>query len=77
MVYHKVRAGLDNNDKIVAWDHHIVAQQLTEGTAFEALAVRAGIVAQMEGGIGYALGTELRDKITLIDGEVEQSNFND
>jgi hypothetical protein len=50
---------------------------LTEGTAFEALAVRAGIVAQMEGGIGYTLGTELRDKITLIDGEVEQSNFND
>ena len=35
------------------------------------------IVAQMEGGIGYALGTALRDKITLTDGEVDQSNFND
>jgi isoquinoline 1-oxidoreductase beta subunit len=221
MVYHKVRAGLDKNGKIVAWDHHIVAQQLMEGTAFEAFAVRAGvdvttaegipdmpypipnmaiavhpmhapvpvlwwrsvghthtaqvvevmiddlahtagkdpvefrlallgdhprhvavlklaaeqagwgqalpkgrglgiavhesfntfvaqvadvttdldggfkvakvvcavdcgiainpdvIVAQMEGGIGYALGTALRDKITLTDGEVDQSNFND
>ncbi len=221
MVYHKVRAGLDKNGKIVAWDHHIVAQQLMEGTAFESFAVRAGIdmttaegipdmpypipnmaiavhpmhapvpvlwwrsvghthtaqvvevmiddlahaagkdpvdfrlallsdhprhaavlklaaeqagwgqglpkgrglgiavhesfntfvaqvadvttdlnggfkvekvvcavdcgiainpdviVAQMEGGIGYALGTALRDKITLTDGEVDQSNFND
>jgi isoquinoline 1-oxidoreductase subunit beta len=43
MVYHKVRAGLDKNGKIVAWDHHIVAQQLMEGTAFEAFAVRAGV----------------------------------
>jgi isoquinoline 1-oxidoreductase subunit beta len=35
------------------------------------------IVAQMEGGIGYALGTALRDKITLTDGEVDESKFND
>src|SRR5262249_39562279 len=35
------------------------------------------VVAQMEGGIGYALGAGLRDKITLAKGEVEQSNFND
>ena len=31
----------------------------------------------MEGGIGYALGAALRDKITLTDGEVDQSNFHD
>jgi isoquinoline 1-oxidoreductase subunit beta len=35
------------------------------------------IVAPMEGSIGYALGTALRDKITLTDGEVDESKFND
>jgi hypothetical protein len=35
------------------------------------------VVAQMEGGIGYALGAALRNKITLSGGEVDQSNFND
>jgi isoquinoline 1-oxidoreductase beta subunit len=31
--------------------------------------------AQMEGGIGYALGTALRDEITFTGGKVDQSNF--
>jgi len=35
------------------------------------------IVAQMEGGICYALGAALRNKITLSKGEVDQSNFSD
>jgi isoquinoline 1-oxidoreductase beta subunit len=35
------------------------------------------IRAQMEGGAGYALGAVLRNEITFIDGEVEQSNFPD
>jgi isoquinoline 1-oxidoreductase beta subunit len=35
------------------------------------------IVAQMEGGIGYALGAALRNKVTLTNGEVDQSNFHD
>jgi isoquinoline 1-oxidoreductase beta subunit len=35
------------------------------------------VVAQMEGGVGYALGAALRNKITLTDGEVDQSNFHD
>jgi isoquinoline 1-oxidoreductase beta subunit len=43
MVYHKVRAGLDRDGMIVAWDHHIVAQQIMEGTAFEAFAARNGV----------------------------------
>ena len=43
MVYHKVRAGIDRNGAIVAWDHHIVAQQITEGTPFEAFTVRDGV----------------------------------
>ena len=43
MVYHKVRAGLDKDGAIVAWDHHVVAQQIMEGTPFAAFAVRNGI----------------------------------
>jgi isoquinoline 1-oxidoreductase beta subunit len=45
-------------------------------------AVDCGIVvnpdivkAQMEGGIGFALGTALHGAITFNDGEVEQANF--
>jgi isoquinoline 1-oxidoreductase beta subunit len=34
-------------------------------------------VAQMEGGIGYTLGAALRDKVTLTNGVVDQSNFHD
>jgi len=33
--------------------------------------------AQMEGGIGYGLGAALRNAITLTEGRVDQSNFND
>ena len=43
MVYHKVRAGLDADGRIVAWDHHIVAQQIMEGTLFEKFTVRNGV----------------------------------
>ncbi|MFZ5506595.1 MAG: molybdopterin cofactor-binding domain-containing protein [Pseudomonadota bacterium] len=35
------------------------------------------VKAQMEGGIGYALAAALTGSITLKDGVVEQSNFND
>lgn len=35
------------------------------------------IKAQMEGGAGFALGTIMRNEITLDQGEVEQSNFPD
>jgi isoquinoline 1-oxidoreductase beta subunit len=43
MIYHKVRAGLDKDGAIIAWDHHIVAQQIMEGTFLEAFAVRNGV----------------------------------
>lgn len=40
------------------------------------IAVNPDVIrAQVEGGIGYALGAALRNKITLTDGVVEQSNF--
>jgi isoquinoline 1-oxidoreductase beta subunit len=35
------------------------------------------ITAQMEGGIGFALGAVMHSAITLKDGRVEQDNFND
>jgi len=41
-------------------------------------AINPGIVAaQLEGGIGFGLGAALYGAITLKDGRVEQSNFND
>jgi len=43
MVYHKVRAGLDKNGEVVAWDHHIVAQQIMEGTRFASRFIVNGI----------------------------------
>jgi isoquinoline 1-oxidoreductase subunit beta len=40
------------------------------------IAVNPDVIrAQVEGGIGYALGAALRNKITLTDGVVDQSNF--
>ena len=42
------------------------------------VAVNPDVVkAQMEGGIGYGIGHVMRDKITLTDGVVDQSNFPD
>jgi isoquinoline 1-oxidoreductase beta subunit len=43
------------------------------GTAINPDVIRA----QMEGGIGYGLGAALWSEITLVDGRVQQSNFND
>jgi isoquinoline 1-oxidoreductase beta subunit len=40
------------------------------------IAVNPDVIrAQVEGGIGYALGAALRNKITLTDGVVDQANF--
>ncbi|MEL7450362.1 MAG: xanthine dehydrogenase family protein molybdopterin-binding subunit [Pseudomonadota bacterium] len=33
------------------------------------------VKAQMEGGIGYGLSAALREAVTLVDGEVQESNF--
>ena len=37
----------------------------------------SGVEAQMEGGIAFGLTAALKDKITVKDGRVEQSNFDD
>ena len=42
------------------------------------IAVNPDVVrAQMEGSIGFGLGTALSSEITLVDGHVQQSNFHD
>jgi len=33
------------------------------------------IVSQMEGGLGYGLGAVLRNRLTIVDGAVEEGNF--
>ncbi len=40
---HKVRVGLDEAGKIVAWDHRIAGQSIMKGTAFESFAVHDGV----------------------------------
>jgi len=43
MYYHKMRAGLDAQGRVVAWQHRIVGQSIMAGTAFESFAVKGGI----------------------------------
>ena len=40
---HKVRVGLDDSGKIVAWDHRIAGQSIFKGTFFESAIVKDGV----------------------------------
>ena len=40
---HRLRAGLDANGTIVAWEHRIVGQSIIAGTQFESMLVKDGI----------------------------------
>lgn len=40
---HKLKAGLDADGNIIAWDHHIVGQSIVAGTPFEGALVHNGI----------------------------------
>ena len=42
MMVHKLKAGLDRQGKIIAWQHRIVGQSIAKGSAFEAM-VQNGI----------------------------------
>ncbi len=43
MFYHKVRAGLDAQGKLVAWQHRLVGQSFIFGSPFEAMIVKDGV----------------------------------
>jgi isoquinoline 1-oxidoreductase beta subunit len=45
MYYHSLRAGLDGQGNIVAWQHRIVGQSILTGTAFESAMVKNGVDA--------------------------------
>src|SRR5205807_10650376 len=57
--YHALKAGLDAQGNIVAWQHRIVGQSIITGTAFESMVVKDGIDAtSVEGAstLPYAIG---------------------
>jgi len=41
--YHKAKLALDGDGKLVAWQHHVVAQSIIKGTPFESFAIKNGI----------------------------------
>jgi isoquinoline 1-oxidoreductase subunit beta len=43
MFYHKLRAGIDESGKLVAWEHRLVGQSFIIGSPFEAMIVKDGI----------------------------------
>lgn len=45
MVYHKVRAGVDQAGRIVGWEHRIVGKSILIGSPFEAMLVANGVDA--------------------------------
>src|SRR6266571_1109459 len=45
MYFHALKAGLDAQGNIVAWQHRIVGQSILAGTAFESMMVKDGIDA--------------------------------
>ena len=40
---HKLRAGLDGNGNLIAWENHIVGQSIIKGTPFEKALVKNGV----------------------------------
>lgn len=50
MYYHTLKAGLDKDNKLVAWEHRIVGQSIAKGSAFEGMMVQKGVdVTSVEG----------------------------
>lgn len=43
MYYHTLKAALDQDNQIIAWQHHIVGQSIIKGTPFESAMVKNGI----------------------------------
>lgn len=45
MYYHTLKAGLDKDNNLVAWQHRIVGQSIAKGSAFEGMMVQNGVDA--------------------------------
>lgn len=43
MYFHSIKAGLDEQNKVVAWQHTIVGQSIGKGSAFESFLIKDGI----------------------------------
>ena len=43
MYFHKLKAGLDKNGQLIAWQHRIVGQSITEGTMMADLFIKDGV----------------------------------
>ncbi len=64
MYFHRLRAGLDEDGKLVAWQHRIVGQSILKGTPFEGMLVQNGIdLTSVEGAnnLPYAIPNTLVD----------------
>lgn len=64
MFYHTLRAGLDQDGNLIAWQHRLVGQSIIAGTAFESGLVKNGIDAtSVEGAanLPYAVPNMLVD----------------
>ena len=64
MYFHRLRAGLDEQGKLVAWQHRIVGQSILKGTPFEGMLVQNGVdLTSVEGAnnLPYAIPNTLVD----------------
>ncbi len=72
---HRVRAGIDDSGKIVAWDHRIASQSIIKGTPFEAVLVKDGVDGSSVEGVhdtpyeipGLFVGlTDMQSPVTVL-----------
>ena len=67
MYYHTMKAGLDAEGNLVAWQHRIVGQSILAGTPFESMVVKDGVdPTSVEGAsnLPYAIPNILVDLVT-------------
>lgn len=63
LFYHTLRAGLDENGNLVAWQHRLVGQSITEGTVFAGMIKNGVDATSVEGAanLPYAIPNMLVD----------------